>query len=958
MASADAPERDAAPSPMDEAAVIDVVMRTLADLHAGAPGLPAVTPASVLDRDLGLDSLARVELLMRLERRFGVALPEDTLQRADTVADLWHAVRRAGGAPTAAPPPAAPRPPVASAGVDAGAGDLAAGATTLLEVLDAHLRVHPERVQATVLVDDAETPLTYGRLDEASSALAAGLQRAGVAPRQCVAIMLPTSPEYFFAYLGILKAGAIPVPIYPPARASQLEDHVRRHTGILANARAVLLVTVPEAMGVARLLQAGVTGLHHVTTPADLMAGGGAPTPVAVHADDVAFIQYTSGSTGQPKGVALTHANLLANIRAMAAAVQATPRDVFVSWLPLYHDMGLIGAWLGSLLVGFPLVVMSPLAFLARPRRWLETITRYGGTLSAGPNFAYELCLKRLADDDLAGLDLRTWRLAFNGAEAVSADTVRRFAERFAACGLAPTAMAPVYGLAEASVGLLFPPLGRVVPVDTIDREAFARERRAVPARPGDATALRFVACGRPLAGHGVRLVDADGREVGERVEGRLEFRGPSATRGYWRNPEQTARLIRDGWLDSGDRAYRADGDLYLTGRVKDIVIRGGRNLYPQEIEEAVGAVDGVRKGCVAVFGSADVASGTERLVVLAEVPAQRLRDPAGLATLREAVGRAVVAAIGEPADEIVLAPPHTVLKTSSGKVRRSACRERFERGEVGVRAASARAQVLRLTLAAIVARLRAAGQALGRAAFGLWASVLFWLLAPTFWGLAVAMPTRELSWRVARFGARALLRGAGVPLAVRGLEHLPPAGRAAVLVSNHASYLDGLVLVAALPRQCAFVAKHELAGQFVAGTFLRRLGALFVERVDRRRSVEDAQQLAAAVREGRSLLVFAEGTFGAEPGVLPFHLGAFMAAVDAGAPVVPLAMRGTREVLSFPHWWPRRAALSVEVAPPLEVPAAVDGFAAAVQLRDAARAWIVRRFEAGEEEPSHRRPR
>ncbi|MCU0970004.1 MAG: AMP-binding protein, partial [Rubrivivax sp.] len=448
MTPSDRQERDAAAP--GEAAVIDVVARTLADLHAGAPGLPEVTAASVLDRDLGLDSLARVELLMRLERRFGVALPEDTLQRADTVADLCDAVRRAGGAAPAAPAAArqAPRP----TGGDLDAGDAAARAATLLDVLAAHLHAHAGRVQATVLADGNETPLTYRRLDEASSALAAGLQRAGVAPRQCVAIMLPTSPEYFFAYLGILKAGAIPVPIYPPARASQLEEHVRRHTGILANAQAVLLVTVPEAMGVARLLQAGVPGLRHVATPADLMASGGAPTPVDVRADDVAFIQYTSGSTGQPKGVALTHANLLANIRAMAAAVQATPRDVFVSWLPLYHDMGLIGAWLGSLLVGFPLVVMSPLAFLARPRHWLETITRYGGTLSAGPNFAYELCLKRLAEADLAGLDLRTWRLAFNGAEAVSPDTVRRFSERFAACGLAPTAMAPVYGLAEASV--------------------------------------------------------------------------------------------------------------------------------------------------------------------------------------------------------------------------------------------------------------------------------------------------------------------------------------------------------------------------------------------------------------------------------------------------------------------------------------------------------------------------
>jgi len=928
--------------PVDAAtALTDVVQRTLAELQAGAPGLPAVSLASVLDRDLGFDSLARVELLMRIERRFGVPLPEDTLQRADTVADLLAAVQRAGGVERPLAPTATPSTVGAQPAPGGQATDIAANASTLLEVLAAHLRVHPERVQTTVLADGSETPLSYRRIDEAASVLAAGLQHLGVAPRQCVAIMLPTSPEYFFAYLGILKAGAIPVPIYPPARLSQLEDHVRRHTGILANAQAVALISVPEAMPVARLLQAGVPGLRHVATPADLAAGQGRPSPVQVREDDVAFIQYTSGSTGQPKGVALTHANLLANVRAMAIAVQATPRDVFVSWLPLYHDMGLIGAWLGSLLVGFPLIVMSPLAFLARPRRWLEIITQYGGTLSAGPNFAYELCLKRLADDDLAGLDLRTWRLAFNGAEAVSPDTVRRFSERFAACGLAPTAMAPVYGLAEASVGLLFPPLGRVAPIDRIDRDRLSREHRALPRHGEDAAALRFVACGRPLPGHAVRIVDADGRELGERFEGRLEFRGPSATRGYWRNPEQTARLLHDGWLDSGDRAYLAEGDVYLTGRVKDIVIRGGRNLYPQEIEEAVGAVEGIRKGCVAAFGSADGNSGTERLVVLAEVSAQRLRDVAGLAALREAVGRTVVGAIGEPADAIVLAPPHTVLKTSSGKVRRSACRERYERGELAPGPASARRQFLRLAGTAMGHRLRSATRRLGRLVFGLWASVLFWLLAPPFWLLCVLMPTPAAAWRVARIGARALLRGAGVRLTVRGLGRLPD--RPAVLVCNHASYIDGLVLVAALPRPCCFVAKHELAGQFIAGRFLRRLGTLFVERVDRRRSVEDAQQLAVALAQGRSLLVFPEGSFTPEPGLLPFHLGAFAAAVEAGAPVLPLALQGTRELLSCPHWWPRPAALDVEIGAALPLATHDDGFGAAVRLRDAARAWVVR---------------
>ena len=937
-----------------------LVAATLRHLHPGVPGLPAITAASSLDRDLGLDSLARMELLLRIEAAAGVALPEDTLQSAETVAQLWLAVQRgrarpaAGGAGAPAgpgsppPPPAAPRPAAAvgtTAGTDAGSGaEPWQTASTLLQVLDAHLQVHPARVQIVVLADEAETSITYRQLADASAAVAAGLQRAGLQPRQTVAIMLPTSPGYFYAYFGILRAGGIPVPIYPPARASQLEDHVRRHTAILANAQATLLISVPQAMAVARLLQARVPGLRAVLTPEQLAAGGGAPAPVPVQAEDIAFIQYTSGSTGQPKGVALTHANLLANIRAMAQAIAATPDDVFVSWLPLYHDMGLIGAWLGSLYVGFPLVVMSPLAFLARPRRWLETLTRHGGTLSAGPNFAYELCLSRIGDDALAGLDLRRWRLAFNGAEAVSPDTVQRFSHRFAACGLRPEAMTPVYGLAEASVGLLFPPLGRGPRVDRIDRRRFEGERRALPAVADGTGTLHFVACGRVLPGHEVRIVDDGGQPVAERVEGRLEFRGPSATRGYWRAPEQTARLFDQGWLDTGDRAYAAEGDVFITGRVKDIVIRGGRNLYPQEIEAAVGAVSGIRKGCVAVFGSADARTGTERLVVLAEADP---RQPRAAEALRDAVSRAVVDTIGEPADEIVLAPPHTVLKTSSGKVRRSACRELVEQGRIGNAQASVRRQWWRLAAEAAQWRLHAAAAAAATAAgtllFGLRATALFWLVAPPAWLVAVMMPTPTAAWAFCRRAARALLRLCGVPLAVQGLQGLP-ASRPCVLVCNHASYLDGLVLVAALPRPYAFVAKRELERQFVAGPFLRRLGCAFVERFDAQRSVADASHMADAVRAGRSLLVFPEGTFGDDPGLLPFHLGGFLAAAQAGVPVLPLTLSGTRRMLPGGRWWPRQATLALHVGEPIEPPAGVELFAAAVQLRDAARAAIGRR--------------
>ncbi|MGH6640487.1 MAG: AMP-binding protein, partial [Polaromonas sp.] len=914
-----------------------IVERTLRDLQADAPVALRVTLNSSLDRDLALDSLARMELLLRIERAFGVALPEDTLARAETVRDLLSAVQRVLHASSperrGAEALAGLAPRLASSGETVSGVPL--GATTLLEVLDWHVRAHPDQTQIVLLSDDTQQRISYRRLAAGADAIAGGLQRAGLQPRQTVAIMLPTSPEYFNTYFGVLRAGAIPVPIYPPALASQLEDHVLRHTGILANAQAVILVAVPEVMIVARLLQARVPGLRHVVTPQQLADAGAAFTPVKVHGDDTAFIQYTSGSTGNPRGVVLTHANLLANIRAMADAVDASPRDVFVSWLPLYHDMGLIGAFLSTLYVGFPLVVMSPLAFLTQPERWLWAIHRWRGTLSAGPNFAYELCLKRIDDAALDGLDLSSWRLAFNGAESVSPDSVLRFQSHYAKYGLRPEAVAPVYGLAEASLGLLFPPLGRGPLIDRIQREPFSRDGHAVPASADDPAALRFVACGRQLAGHAIRIVDGAGHEVGERIEGRLEFKGPSSTQGYFRNPGETAKLLHDGWLDTGDRAYLADGDVYLTGRVKDIVIRSGRNLYPHEIEEAVGAVDGVRKGCVAAFGTPDPATGTERLVVLAEV---RSSDAAQGAQLRQAIARAVFDVLGEPPDDIVLAPPHTVLKTSSGKVRRSACRALYEQGRIGASTPTALWQVVWLALGALGSRLLHALGAVGRALFATYAALVFWLLAPFTWLLTLLTRSPAAAWKLGGAAARLLLRLTAIPLTVRGLERSPQEGPC-VLVCNHASYLDGVILVAALPRPYAFVAKRELRDQFIARHYLTRLGAEFVERCDVKRSVEDAKRMAEAVAQGRSLMVFPEGTFVARPGLLPFHLGAFLAAAQARVPVVPVTIRGSRTIFPAGAWWPRRGAIEVEIGAPL-LPSTDNPelFAVAVKLREAAR--------------------
>ncbi len=301
--------------------------------------------------------------------------------------------------------------------------------------------------------------------------------------------------------MGTLMAGAVTVPIYPPARPAGLEEHLHRQAGILRNALAAVLITVLEARLLGRVLRYQVPSLRQVVTTGELQAGaGGGGALPAVAADDTALLQYTSGSTGDPKGVMLAHRHLLASIRAMGSAADAGPADLFVSWLPLYHDMGLISAWLADLYYGFPLAVMSPLAFLSRPARWLRAISEQRGTLSGAPNFGYELCLRQIPDRELTGVDLSAWRLAFDGSEAVSPATISQFAERFAAYGLHPEAMTPAYGLAEAGLAVTFPPLGRGPAIDAIDRATLARRGRAVPARAGDRS-TGATCCRPPPAG-------------------------------------------------------------------------------------------------------------------------------------------------------------------------------------------------------------------------------------------------------------------------------------------------------------------------------------------------------------------------------------------------------------------------------------------------------------------------
>jgi 1-acyl-sn-glycerol-3-phosphate acyltransferase len=922
------------------ATVLFELLEQLSDeIHPHRTTTRAITLDSSLDRDLGLDSLARVELLARIERRFGVRLSEREFVEADKPRDILDQI-------LAADPSRPGEVSRAAASVAArNAEAVPREARTLVEVLEWHARAHPDRVHVQFFTDgDDGDRLTYGGLLEGASAVANGLQHRGLHKGDAVAIMLPTSREYFFSYFGILLAGGIPVPIYPPVRKAQIEDHLRRHQSILNNCRATTLITIPEAKRLARILKSRVGTMRDIVTVDELSAAPGSYERAPVVEEDLAFLQYTSGSTGNPKGVMLTHANLLANIRVMSSAVRIDDTDVVVSWLPLYHDMGLIGTWMGSLYNAVPFVLMSPMDFITRPQRWLWAIHRYRGTLSAGPNFAYELCLKRLDDKVLEGLDLSSWRAAFNGAEPVSPDTLERFCERFADYGFRRESAMPVYGLAECSVGLSFPPSGRGLVVDRIQREPFTRHGVAIPAGDDASNPLRFVGCGFPLPEHEIRIVDPAGVELAERREGRVQFRGPSATQGYFNNPAATKKLVHGKWLDSGDMGYLAGGEIFITGRKKDIIIRAGRNIYPSELEDAIGEIPGVRKGNVAVFGAADSASGTEKLVVLAET---RETDPVAQENIRVEISGLAGDLIGTPVDDIVLAPPQTVPKTSSGKIRRAASRDLYERGEIGKKAGAMWWQLARMAARGFFPEARRILRTGAGLVYAGYAYVVASVLAVVAFITVVPLPIASWRWGVLRALSRTLAFLQGMPIDVVGRENLPRDGNC-LLVCNHASYVDSYVLLAALPLQVRFVAKVELTRRAAVRLFTVRIGTEFVERFDKQRGIADARRIGRSAKNGPPLLFYPEGGTWRMPGLRAFHMGAFAVAAESGLPVVPLALRGTRSVLRSGSWFPRPGRVTVTIGRPIDVPVDETGevrgdWPAAVTMRDRAREVILR---------------
>jgi fatty-acyl-CoA synthase len=531
--------------------------------------------------------------------------------------------------------------------------------------------------------DGGEVRRSFAELRQQALGVAHALSAQGLRPGDLVALVIADAEPFLTALFGVSVAGLVPASLYPPATMSDLPRYVAQTAGILRTARARAVITTAALRPSFDAWLADCPDLELVLSR-DALDGPPVETAARITLDDLAFVQFTSGSTSAPKGVALTHRSLASNIEAIngPAGIDVRPDDSGMSWLPLYHDMGLVGMTLGALYSGRSTVLLPPHAFVKRPITWLRAISQYRSTVSFAPNFAYDLCVRRVKERDLDGVDLSCWRIAGCGAEPIHAPTLSAFARKFAPAGFDPTSFVPSYGLAEHVLAATFPPRGRAPRVESLDA-ADLTERRVARRVPDSAASpsVTVVSCGLPLPDHRIRIVGEDGRELPEREIGEITLAGPSVMVGYYKEPALTKEALSGEWLRTGDLGYLADGELFVCGRAKDVIIVNGRKYHPQDLEWGVDDVAGVRRGRVVAFGLAQ-AGGPDRVAIVAE-PSGTVDADALVESIRRRIGDLC----GLYVDEVVLVPSGTIGRTTSGKVQRAATKARYERGDLAATA-------------------------------------------------------------------------------------------------------------------------------------------------------------------------------------------------------------------------------------------------------------------------------
>ncbi len=537
--------------------------------------------------------------------------------------------------------------------------------------------------------ESSEASFSYAAVERMSARFGGALQALGLRKGDRVALILPNNDDFVLCFLGAIRAGIIPAPIYPPLALGQLQPYLDNTRHIVAKSGARALVTTARIKRLLGTVQAACPALEQVVAIEGIRESAEPLKPEKIGAEDVAFIQFTSGSTSRPKGVALSHANLAANIKCiMEDGLRITPDDVGISWLPLYHDMGLIGFVLAPLYHRVPIVYLPSLLFLKRPVSWFQAFTRHRGSIAYAPNFAYALCIKRIRPADLEGLDLSSWRVAGCGAEPIRPETLEGCVDTFAHTGFRKEALYPSYGMAESSLAVAFSELSEGMKMISVDGPTLWDAGTVKLVAEGDENAVRLVSCGHEFPGHAIRIFPVDDplseTPLPERVVGEIRVTGPSVMRGYWEDAERTREAFAGSFLRTGDLGFLSDGHVFICGRSKEIIIVNGRNYYPQDMEWEAGKVAGVRKGNAVAFGAREPSGDErdrERVVLAFEVQEPERLGQAGV--LVGNVRKAIQEGMGLTLDDVVALPPGALPKTSSGKLQRAKTRELYETREL-----------------------------------------------------------------------------------------------------------------------------------------------------------------------------------------------------------------------------------------------------------------------------------
>jgi fatty-acyl-CoA synthase len=537
--------------------------------------------------------------------------------------------------------------------------------------------------------EPSEASFSFTAVENVSARFGGALQALGLRKGDRVALILPANDDFVLCFLGAIRGGIVPVPIYPPMALGHLQAYLDNTRHIVAKSGARVLVTTAKIKRLLGTVQGACPALEQVVAIEGIRESNVPLKAEKIGLDDVALLQFTSGSTSRPKGVTLTHANLAANVQCiMADGLRANPEDVGVSWLPLYHDMGLIGFVLAPLYHRVPVVFLPALLFLKRPISWFQAVAKHQGTIAYAPNFAYALCAKRIKPPELVGLDVSRWRIAGCGAEPIRPETLEAFAAAFSRIGFKKEALLPSYGMAESSLAVAFSELGAGMRTVGVDGPTLWQTGEAKMVPEDDERAVRLVSCGREFPEHKIRIFELDDaaseRPLPERTVGEIRIAGPSVMRGYWEDTERTGESFAGRYFRTGDLGFLHEGHVFICGRSKEVIIVNGRNYYPQDMEWEASKVRGVRKGNVVAFGARDPSGmerDRERVVLAFEVQeAERLAQSSSLVG---EVRRAVQEGMGLTLDDVLALPPGALPKTSSGKLQRARTRELYETGEL-----------------------------------------------------------------------------------------------------------------------------------------------------------------------------------------------------------------------------------------------------------------------------------